>query len=140
MRLIFPLLFLLLTTGIGISGEQFGKILTILSTSEEETQMMALVLTTQAARQGVEARVLLCGEAGLLATEKGKSRQFAPAGRSPRDLVRELLAQGVGVQVCALFLPNRDLDQEDLLDGVTVAKPPEITALLLDSDTRLLSF
>jgi len=132
-------IFLMICSATSLAG-QSGKLLTILSTGEDETQMMALVLTHQALEQGAEVTVLLCGEAGYLATEKGESKKFAPIDRSPRDLVRSLLSQGATVEICAIFLPNRDLDEDDLLKGVTVARPPEITRLLLHSDTHVLTF
>ncbi len=102
--------------------------------------MMALVLTTQAHNQGAEVSILLCGEAGYLATENQESRTFAPAGRSPRDLLRNLQANGVKVEVCAIFLPQRELDESALWEGVTVARPPEVAALMMRNDVKLLTF
>ncbi len=123
-----------------LGAENSERLLTILSTADEETQMMALVLSSQALQQGAEVTVLLCGQAGYLATEVGESRKFAPPDRSPRDLVRALLRQGATVELCAIFLPNRELTEEDLLEGVRVARPAAITRLILDDKTRLLSF
>jgi predicted peroxiredoxin len=116
------------------------RLLTILATDNQETQMMALVLTTQAHNQGAEVNILLCGEAGYLATEIQESKTFAPAGRSPRDLLRNLQANGVNVAVCAIFLPQRELDETALWDGVTVARPPEVAALMMQKDVKLLTF
>ena len=116
------------------------KLLTILATDNQETQMMALVLTTQAQNQGAEVRILVCGDAGYLATENQESKTFAPAGRSPRDLLRNLQANGVTVEVCAIFLPQRDLDETHLWEGVTVARPPEVAAYMMRDDVKLLSF
>jgi len=140
MRLFLQSVTILLASAVLSSAEQPAKLLTILSTGEEETQMMALVLTHQAVQQGAEVTVLLCGQAGYLATDEGPSRRFAPLDRSPRDLVRALVSQGADVRICAIFLPNRDLDDDALTEGVSVARPPEITRLMLDPNTRLLSF
>lgn len=131
---------LLLASAVLLSAEQTTKLLTILSTAEEETQMMALVLTNQAVQQGADVTILLCGQAGYLATDEGPSRSFAPIDRSPRDLLRALLRQGADVRICAIFLPNRDLHEDALAEGVSVARPPEITRLMLEPKTRLLSF
>ncbi len=130
---------LLLLASVSVAGAS-GKLLTILSTESQETQMMALVLTTQAHNQGAEVIILLCGEAGYLATEKTESRTFEPAGRSPRDLLKHLKDNGVTVEVCAIFLPQRDLEAGDLWDGVNVARPPEVAALMMRDDVKLLTF
>ena len=120
------------------AGEK-PKLLTILSTPEEESQMMALILSLQAVQQGAGVTVLLCGEAGYLGTTEGTSQTFAPLGKTPRDMVQSLLDAGADVFLCALFLPNRDIDRNSLREGVIPARPPEITALMLDPQTRLLS-
>jgi hypothetical protein len=46
----------------------------------------------------------------------------------------------VEVQVCAIYLPNSEAGEDDLLDGVTTAMPPEIAAVMLAPDTRLFTF
>jgi len=115
-------------------------LLTIVTTAEAQTQMMAMVLTSQAVQKGVAARILLCGPAGALAVKDSQSPSFKPSGKSPKMLLQALLSKGVKVEVCALFLPNAGLGVDALLAGVTAAKPPVMAEALLAPNTRLLNF
>jgi hypothetical protein len=47
---------------------------------------------------------------------------------------------GAKVEVCALFLPNADLKPGDLLDGISVAKPPEIAAYMMQGNVKVLTY
>jgi hypothetical protein len=42
--------------------------------------------------------------------------------------------------VCAIYLPNKGVGQDALLDGIAAAKPAEMAGRLLADNTRLLSF
>lgn len=42
------------------------KLVTVVTKPGPQTQLMAMVLTLQASRQGVEARILLCGPPAIL--------------------------------------------------------------------------
>jgi hypothetical protein len=44
------------------------------------------------------------------------------------------------VEVCAIYLPNKGVGQDALLDGISAAKPAEMAGRLLADNTRLLSF
>lgn len=60
---------------------------------------------------------------------------------SPRSLMQMLREKtGASVEVCALYLPARGADTSVLLDGIGVAKPPEMAARLMDPATRVLNF
>lgn len=115
-------------------------LLAIVSSGSPETQMMAMVLSTQAKRHGAEVHILLCDAAGDLALKSSESPPMKPISKGPKDLLTSLMQEGVAVEVCALFLPNRNLDASDLLDGVTVAAPPEIGARIVDPQARVLTF
>jgi intracellular sulfur oxidation DsrE/DsrF family protein len=118
-------------------------LLTVITSPEPQTQLMALILTRASLAQGAEARVLLCDAAGDLALAEppaAASAPLAPRGMSPHGLLSMLIADGVEVQVCAIYLPNSEAGEDDLLDGVTVAMPPEIAAVMLAPDTRLFTF
>jgi predicted peroxiredoxin len=118
------------------------KLLTVLTSDANETQAMALILTTQYARIGGEAQVLLCDAAGELGVTDSLmgSMVVQPAGRSPRQMLQGMIEAGVKVEVCAIFLPGRGLDAADLVDGVGVAQPPAIAALMANPDWRLFTF
>jgi len=85
-------------------------------------------------------RVLLCSEAGKLALKGHEAPTLKPRDISPKQMLESLMQQGARVEVCALFLPNLGKAQEDLVQGVSAAKPPVITELLLNKKVRLLTF
>jgi len=112
----------------------------VLTSGDAETQMMAMVLATQSANQDVNIRVLLCSEAGELAIRGLESPEFAPANRSPKQLLNGLIGRGVTVEVCGIFLPNRDYTEEDLMEGVGVAAPPEVAEFMKREGVRYFTF
>ena len=120
-----------------------APILTVLTAEAPQTQLMALILTRASAAEGVPVRILLCDAAGDLAlTDPPESATvpLAPRGMSPHGLLGALIEQGVTVQVCAIYLPNSTHEAGDLMDGVSVATPPEIAAMMADPATRLFTF
>ncbi|KIH78224.1 hypothetical protein GFER_03440 [Geoalkalibacter ferrihydriticus DSM 17813] len=122
------------------SADDKQSLLLILTSGDTQTQGMALVLSNEAQRQEAEVRVLLCSEAGKLALKEHEAPTLKPRDVSPKQMLENLMRGGAKVEVCALFLPNLGKAQEDLLEGVGAAKPPEITKLLLDKKVRLLNF
>ncbi len=125
------------------ASEDKANLVTIVATDQPETQLMAMVLTMQSVKQGASARILLCGPGGDLALRDAPASATAPQkpkGMSPQGLMKELMKNGVPVEVCAIYLPNKGLGTDSLLDGVGAAKPPAMAAELLKDDTRLLTF
>jgi hypothetical protein len=59
---------------------------------------------------------------------------------SPQGLMQKIMEAGATVEVCAIYLPGRGVGPEALLDGVGVAKPPEMAGAMLKDDTVLWSF
>lgn len=120
------------------------KLVTVLTAPEPQTQLMAMVLTMQAAQQGVTPHILLCGPAGDLALKEAP--ESATAGQPPRDmspqgLMMQIMQQpGAKVEVCAIYLPGRGEGPEVLLDGVTPANPGEMAAALIAPDARVMSY
>lgn len=111
-----------------------------LTSGDVETQMMAMVLATQSFNQGVLVRILLCSEAGELALKESNSPSFKPADRSPKQLLNTLIEQGTTFEVCGIFLPNRDYTNDDLIDNIGVASPPEIAAYMNRESVKLFTF
>lgn len=119
------------------------SLLTILASKDPQTQLMALVLTRAAMAGGETPQVLLCGDGGDLALREPPAAALAPQqprGASPAGMLRELVSQGVQVEVCAIYLPNRPFGAEALIDGVGVAMPPAIASVFSRRDVRVLSF
>ena len=114
--------------------------LVILSSDSLQTQGMALVLATALEARGNSIHVLLCDQAGELAITDYQPDTLAPRDMTPKDLLMGLMKKGATVQVCALFLPNSEYTESDLIDGVTVATPPEIASLMDQPDTDVLTY
>jgi len=119
-------------------------LVTVLTAPEPQTQLMAMVLTMQAAQQGVTPHIMLCGPAGDLALKDAP--QSATAGQPPKDMSPQGLMQmimkqpGAKVEVCAIYLPGKGADMSVLLDGVGVAKPGEMAGAILDENARVMSY
>jgi predicted peroxiredoxin len=124
---------------------QDGKapLVTVVTAENPQTQLMAMVLTTQAVQQGHAVDVLLCGPAGdiaLVDAPEGATAPQPPRGASPQGLLRAAMDAGAAVRVCAIYLPGAGLGPEALLEGVTVASPPDQAALMLRPDAVVWSF
>jgi len=123
--------------------EAAPDLVTVLAAPHPQTQLMAMVLSMQALQQGASLHILLCGPAGDLALEDAPESATAPQeprGMSPQGLMTKIIEAGATVEVCAIYLPNKGVGADALIDGVGVAKPPEMAARLLGETTRILSF
>jgi predicted peroxiredoxin len=123
--------------------ETAPKLVTVVTSAEPQTQLMAMVLSFQAQERGAEVHVLLCGPGGDIALREppaAVTAPQAPMGMNPQQLMGRIMANGATVQVCALYLPNEGVGEEALIDGVTAAEPGPMAATLLAPDTRLLTF
>jgi len=120
------------------------KLVTIVTSPEAQTQLMAMVLTFQAVRQGAQAHILLCGPAGDMALKDAPDSVLAP--QKPRDMSSQGLMSiilektSTTAEVCAIYLPNAELQADALIEGVTAADPEEMAVRLLADNTRIMSF
>jgi predicted peroxiredoxin len=124
-------------------ADEKPALVTVLTSEEPQTQLMAMVLTMQSIQQGSKARILLCGPAGDLALKDAPASATAPQkpkGMSPQGLMKKIMGTGAPVEVCAIYLPNKGVGQDALIEGVGAARPPEMAGHLLADDTRIMSF
>ena len=126
------------------TADEQKQLVTIVTSANAQTQLMAMVLTMQAVKQGAAAHILLCGDAGDLALKDAPAAvtgQQKPKGMSPQGLMGKIMANtDTKVEVCAIYLPNKGVDTSALLDGITVAKPDAMAGRLMADDTRIMSF
>ncbi len=119
-------------------------LVTVLTAPEPQTQLMAMVLTMQAAQQGVTPHIMLCGPAGDLALKDAPASATAgqpPKNMSPQGLMQAIMKQpGAKVEVCAIYLPGKGADPSVLLEGVGVAKPGEMASAIIDENARVMSY
>ena len=119
------------------------KLVTLMSSDDPQTQLLALALTRSAIANGETAHILLCSGAGDLALKAPPAEALAtlkPRDESPASMLRALLTEGAKVEVCAIYLPNRPFGAEALLDGVGVANPMAMAKAFAPRDVRVLSF
>lgn len=114
-------------------------VLVYLTSGSTQTQGMAMVLSGQMVQQNAKVHLLLCGEAGDLALLNTSSPRLKPLDKSPAELLDNLMLQGVTVEVCALYLPNK-VGEAVLKAGIKSAKPPVIAAKLLNPEFKIFSF
>ena len=122
------------------SNDAVEGIFVVVTSPDPQTQLMAMVLSTQTLKKGKSVRVLLCSTGGDLALKSGKEVVLKPINKSPQMLLKNLINNGVTVQVCPLYLPNKEASLSDLITGVTQAKPPLIADILLEPGVKLFTF
>lgn len=125
-------------------ADEQKQLVTIVTSPNAQTQLMAMVLTMQAVKQGASAYILLCGDAGDMALKDAPATVTAPQkpkGMSPQGLMGKIMANtNTKVEVCAIYLPNKGVDTSALLDGITAAKPDEMAGRLMADNARIMSF
>ena len=125
-------------------AEDEKKLVTVVTSPDAQTQLMSMVLTMQSVQQGAKAQILLCGPAGDLALKDAPASATAPQkpkDMSPQGLMKMIMDKtGTNVEVCAIYLPNKGVGADALLDGITAAKPDAIAGALIADDTTVLSF
>jgi len=80
------------------------------------------------------------GMAMVLALKAYEPAALKPRNVTPKQMMAGLIKGGATVEVCALFLPNADKTPADLVDGVAVAKPPEVAAYMVKPGVRAFGF
>lgn len=135
------LLFLVVTSLQSHAADDATKgLFVVVTTPDAQTQMMAMVLSTQTINQGKSVRMLLCGPAGELAVKNSEQTMLKPLNKSPQMLLQGLIKSGATVEMCPLFLPNKGADAAVLIDGVSIAAPPVVAQKLLEEGFKLFTF
>ena len=130
------------------SGDQRkDEALVILTSDSLQTQGMVMILANAMLEQGTDLDILLCDAAGHLAVEGYESADAIatppsnPAGQvKPEGILKMLMENGADVDVCAIYLPNSEYDESNLLEGVGVATPEKIGQKMSDPSIPVHSF
>lgn len=134
---------MLMASAVG-QADETRNLVTVVTSPEPQTQLMAMVLTMQAAQQGAKAHVLLCGPGGDMALKDAPASVLAPQApksMSSQGLMKMLLEKGlVTAEVCAIYLPNAQLTPDALLSGVGVADPAVMGGRIIAENTQVMSF
>lgn len=130
----------LLVPGYLNATENTKNLFIIVTTDDPITQLMSMVLATQSWKKGAHVQMLLCGEAGSLAIKNSQETLLKPHNKSPKMLMKKLIHDGVKVEICPPYLPNKEKSPSQLIEGVAVAKPPLVAEKLIDENTNILSY
>ena len=130
----------LLTLSLAAAAQPQTETFFNVTNADNQAQGMAMVLATQMLEQKASVRLLLCGPAGQLAVKSYEPAALKPRNVTPKQMMQALIKGGATVEVCALFLPNANLASADLIEGVAVAKPPEVAAFMVKPGVRSFGF
>jgi predicted peroxiredoxin len=117
------------------------SILSLLSAESAESQAFSFVLANQMQGSGNAVEVLLCGQAGDIVLKTAPAAQMAPItpqGASVKALAERFLKQGGKISVCAIYLPNRKLTPDALIEGVAMANPKEMADKIANPAIRVI--
>ena len=134
------LLPVLVALAFGASAQTQTETFFNVTNADNQAQGMAMVLANQMAEQKAADRILLCGPAGQLALKSYEPAALKPKNITPKQMMTALIKGGATVEVCALFLPNAEKTPADLIEGVTVAKPPEVAAYMAKPGVKAFGF
>lgn len=139
-----PLIAAAMVAGLATAAQAEEKnLVTVVTSPAPQTQLMSMVLTMQAVQQGARTRILLCGPGGDIALRDAPASATAPQpprDMSPQGLMKKIIEAGATVEVCAIYLPGKGAGAESLINGVGVARPPEMAGAMLADDTIIWSF
>ena len=116
------------------------KVVITLTSAEQQTRGMAMVLGNAMQAKGAQVSVLLCDSAGDMALKGHQSTPLKPKNVTPEQLMPKLMSGGAKVDVCALYLPNKGVGMDALLEGVGAAKPAAMADALMDEEARVFNF
>lgn len=139
-KVLFSLLVVLLIIPTFLNAGQAKGLNVVLTSGDEQTQMMAMVLSMMTIKKKKMVNITMCSHGAKLALKSTKTAKFEPAKKSPTMLLKALLKKGANVQVCPLYLPSVKKDVSALIKGIKVAKPPKIATQLLDDEFTTLSY
>jgi predicted peroxiredoxin len=129
-----------MSVALSVQATEPVDLMVTISSGSTMSQGAALVLAGQALEQRAQVRILLCDAGGDIALIGKPGATLKPRNVTPQQMVQGLMKNGAKVEVCALYLPNSGNKPSDLIDGVTAAKPSDVTAFILKPNVRTLSF
>ncbi|QTA92504.1 hypothetical protein [Desulfonema magnum] len=123
------------------AGGEIKGIFVVVTSSEPQTQLVAMSLSSQTLNKGKYVRVLLCGPGGDIALKNGKEVILKPIDKSPQMILKGLIKSGVTVEVCPFYLANKEgASESDLIEGIKKADPPLVADGLLEPGVKLFTF
>jgi predicted peroxiredoxin len=116
------------------------KLVVLLKSGDSSEAGMGLALAHSAVKKGAQVTIVLGANAALYPVKKGAQRIFAAKNKIPRDMLKEIIADGGIVYLCALCAKWQGLQQSDLIDGVEIVKSMKIWNKLYEEEAKSLTF
>lgn len=104
------------------------------------TAGMALGQANVAASRGHKVTVFLNIRAVHVADKNTVQGTFGPAGKTPADLLSNLIANGHTVLVCGTCMKAGGVSEDDLIEGAQVSGPDLTFGALTAEDTIVMSY
>ena len=120
-------------------GEIKG-IFVCITAPDPQVHMVAMSLAMQVKTKGKSVRILLCGPGGDLGLKNGNEVIFKPIDKSPQMILKNMIQNGVKVEVCPFYIANSEKTLADLFDGITMADPSLVADGLLENGVKLFTF
>ncbi len=146
MRKILPyvlLMFALISTSAFAAAEKpldGKKLVVIIKTGDVMEAGMGLILAHSAVKKGAKVTVVLGADAALYPAIKGGQDIFPAKEKTPRELLKAVIADGGAVYLCKTCAVFQDLKQADLIAGVKITPSIQIFDAMFEEDVRIMSY
>lgn len=118
-----------------------GKKLVVIVTSDNVVEAgMGLILAHSAVKKGAKVTVVLGANSALYPAKKGGQNIFPAKGKTPRELLEAVIADGGAVYLCKTCAVFHGLNQEDLISGVKITPSMQIFDALFEENVRVMSY
>ena len=121
-------------------SETQEKILYICTCGEDraETAHMPFVLANAALAMDIQATIVLNGD-GVTIGKKGNAENMPKGGGFPpmKELLTTFMELGGQLRVCGPCIKTRDIDESELIDGVSITAAGAVNVEALESDAVL---
>ena len=116
------------------------KLVVIIKTGDVMEAGMGLALSHSAVKKGAKVTVVLGANAALYPVKKGGQNIFAAKGKTPREMLAAIIADGGTVYLCKTCAVYQGLTQEDLIEGAEIVSSIKIFNALYEKDARSMSY
>ncbi len=116
------------------------KLVVIVKSADVVEAGMGLILAHSAVKKGAQVTVVLGANAALYPVKKGGQNIFPAKGKTPRELLQDVIADGGAVYLCKTCAVFQGLTQADLIDGVKITSSLTIFDAMYEDGVRVMSY
>ncbi len=116
------------------------KLVVIIKTADVTEAGMGLALAHSAVKKGAKVTVVLGANAALYPAIKGGQKIFAAKNKTPREMLKAIIADGGAVYMCKTCAVFHDLSKKDFIDGVEITPSLKIFNAMFEDNARVMSY